>query len=152
MGSGTSLPGMPDSLIHLRVQAATKARWVRASRADGMRLTDWIINHIEAAMSHTAMRVAVPDDLRFADLKLARESAGDLSFNAAPLQRIADASGEHIARLLQTEDGLSALIVAWYAVARGMGEPPDPVAEDIAAEMRAEDAACQRFSLPPGRA
>ena len=31
-----------DSLIHLRVSAATKARWVRESRAAGMRLTDWI--------------------------------------------------------------------------------------------------------------
>ena len=31
-----------DSLIHLRVPAATKARWVRESRAVGMRLTDWI--------------------------------------------------------------------------------------------------------------
>ena len=33
---------MTDSLIHLRVSAATKARWVRESRAAGMRLTDWI--------------------------------------------------------------------------------------------------------------
>ena len=33
---------MTDSLIHLRVPAATKARWVRESRAAGMRLTDWI--------------------------------------------------------------------------------------------------------------
>lgn len=33
---------MSDALIHLRVPAATKARWVRESRAAGMRLTDWI--------------------------------------------------------------------------------------------------------------
>ena len=31
-----------EALIHLRVPAATKARWVRESRAAGMRLTDWI--------------------------------------------------------------------------------------------------------------
>lgn len=37
-----------DALIHLRVPAATKARWVRESRAAGMRLTDWIIERVEA--------------------------------------------------------------------------------------------------------
>ena len=40
----------PDSLIHLRVPAATKGRWVRASRASGMRLTDWIVDAVEAHM------------------------------------------------------------------------------------------------------
>ena len=39
---------MTDSLIHLRVSAATKARWVRQSRAAGMRLTDWIVQRVEA--------------------------------------------------------------------------------------------------------
>lgn len=40
---------MTDSLIHLRVPAATKARWVRQSRAAGMKLTDWITHRVEAA-------------------------------------------------------------------------------------------------------
>lgn len=31
-----------EALIHLRVPAELKARWVRESRAAGMRLTDWI--------------------------------------------------------------------------------------------------------------
>lgn len=39
---------MPDALIHLRVPASLKARWVRESRAAGMRLTDWIIKKVEA--------------------------------------------------------------------------------------------------------
>lgn len=38
-----------DALIHLRVPAALKARWVRDSRAAGMKLTDWIINRVEGA-------------------------------------------------------------------------------------------------------
>lgn len=38
---------MSDALIHLRVPAATKARWVRESRAAGMRLTDWIVEAVE---------------------------------------------------------------------------------------------------------
>ena len=36
-----------EALIHLRVPAATKARWVRESRAAGMRLTDWIVARID---------------------------------------------------------------------------------------------------------
>ena len=39
---------MTDALIHLRVPAAIKARWVRESRAAGMRLTDWIVQRVEA--------------------------------------------------------------------------------------------------------
>lgn len=38
---------MTDALIHLRVPAATKARWVQKSRAEGMRLTDWITEKVE---------------------------------------------------------------------------------------------------------
>ena len=38
---------MGDALIHVRVPAELKARWVRESRAAGMRLTDWIIQKID---------------------------------------------------------------------------------------------------------
>lgn len=37
-----------EALIHLRVPAELKARWVRESRAAGMRLTDWIVSRVEA--------------------------------------------------------------------------------------------------------
>lgn len=40
-----------DALIHLRVPAATKGRWVRDSRADGQRLTDWIVQRVERPMN-----------------------------------------------------------------------------------------------------
>lgn len=49
----------PDSLIHLRVTAATKGRWVRASRAAGMRLSDWIAGTVE----HGGEAKPVADDL-----------------------------------------------------------------------------------------
>lgn len=39
---------MPDAIIHIRVPAATKGRWVRESRQDGLRLTDWITRAVEA--------------------------------------------------------------------------------------------------------
>ena len=49
-----------DSLIHLRVPAATKARWVRKSRAAGMRLTDWITSRIEQSMTTITISFDVP--------------------------------------------------------------------------------------------
>ena len=39
---------MPDSIIHIRLPAATKGRWVRESRQAGLRLTDWITRAVEA--------------------------------------------------------------------------------------------------------
>ena len=36
------------SVIHINVPRAAKARWVKASQARGMRLTDWIIQRVEA--------------------------------------------------------------------------------------------------------
>lgn len=88
---------MGDALIHVRVPAELKAIWVRESRAAGMRLTDWIIQAVEA---HTMATIKIPADLDFFDLYLAR----------------------------------------------------DPVADDLIAEIHAEDAAGQHCSHKPGRA
>lgn len=64
---------MPDdALIHLRVPAALKGRWVRESRAAGMRLTDWIISRVEGQPMTKPTPISIPADLTFADLKLAR--------------------------------------------------------------------------------
>lgn len=49
-----------DALIHLRVPAATKARWVRDSRNQGMRLTDWIVGRVEAKTMNV---FKIPDSL-----------------------------------------------------------------------------------------
>lgn len=47
---------MSDAVVHLRVPAATKARWVRESRAAGMRLTDWITTRVEAMAASIIQR------------------------------------------------------------------------------------------------
>lgn len=44
---------MSDALIHLRIPAETKVRWVRESRNEGKRLTYWIIEKIEGTKMHT---------------------------------------------------------------------------------------------------
>lgn len=46
-----------SALIHLSVPRETKARWVRESRAAGLRLTDWIVRAVEEAQRRrTALR------------------------------------------------------------------------------------------------
>src|SRR5690625_1265503 len=35
------------AVVHLRVPAKQKAKWVRSSRASGLRLTDWLLQRIE---------------------------------------------------------------------------------------------------------
>lgn len=55
--SAACRPRVTDSIIHLRVPAATKARWVRESRAAGMRLTDWIVERVE--MQHRVFDVTL---------------------------------------------------------------------------------------------
>lgn len=53
----------PDSLIHLRVPAPIKGRWVRASRLAGMRLTDWIVDAVEARRQRGGEADPVADDI-----------------------------------------------------------------------------------------
>lgn len=141
-----------DALIHLRVPAATKGRWVRASRAAGMRLTDWITEAVEARMQQQITKIAIPDDLDFSDLNLQRDPDGGVSFDWSVIERICDASGVPVALFRDSPEGnVSALLVQWYQSHRSDGGDPDPVAEDLIAETTAEESAGQGFSLPGGR-
>lgn len=140
---------MTTALIHLNVPAPLKGRWVRASRAAGMRLSDWIIQHVERSML-TSLRI--PDGLTYADLKLQRDPDGSVSFDAAVLTRVCEASGIDAARFGADEDALAALLTAWYRAHRAAGGAPDPVQEDLLAEVAAEDARGGWVSHAPGQA
>lgn len=142
-----------DALIHLRVPAATKARWVRESRAEGMRLTGWITRAVEQAMLR-AIRIVIPDDLTFSDLHLARDPAtGDVSFDWATIERICAASGLDVATFRDApESHVAGLLVQWYQQHLAHGGAPDPIADDLTDETVAEDAAGQHASHKPGRA
>ncbi len=119
---------MGYALIHVRVPAELKAIWVRESRAAGMRLTDWIIQAVEA---HTMATIKIPADLDFSDLHLARDpDTGDVSFDTATIERIERESG---------------LPTGFF-----MGQP-EGVLGGLIAEIHAEDAAGQHCSHKPGR-
>lgn len=144
---------MDSALIHLRVPAATKGRWVRASRAAGMRLTDWIENAVEAHMQQQLAKIAIPDDIDFSDLKLARDPDGAVSFDWAVIERVCQASSLPVEVLRDgPEDNVAGLITTWYRAHRQHGGAADPVADDLIAEVLIEDAAGQPFSHQPGRA
>lgn len=96
--------------------------------------------------------IRIPDGLTFADLKLRREPDGSVSFDRAVIARVCEASGIDAARFCADEDALSSLLVAWYRAHRAQGVAPDPVEEDLIAEVRAEDAHGGGISYPPGRA
>lgn len=144
---------MTDATIHLRVPAATKGRWIRASRAAGMRLTDWIVDAVEGKLNEQLTSIQIPDDVQFSDLNLSRDPDGGISFDWAVIERICQASGLPTEMFRDApEDNVAALLVGWYQAHIADGGEPDPVAEDLIGEAAAEAAAGQPFSLPPGRA
>ncbi len=56
---------MPDdAIIHLRVPAGTKARWVRQAQREGQKLSDWIMQRMEQAAHPkvTTTTVIIPGD------------------------------------------------------------------------------------------
>lgn len=152
--SSKKTEALGDALIQLRVPAATKARWVRESRAAGLRLTDWIAQRVEAQPMKKVTPISIPHDLAFSDLRLARDpQTGDVSFDVSVIERIERASGLPDGFFMdQPEDALASLLTTWYSTHRAAGGVADPVAEDLLTEVRAEDAAAQPYSHQPGRA
>lgn len=105
-------------------------------------------------MSDTiARRITIPDGVTFADLHLTRDpQTGEIDFDWAPIEAICAASGLDIDLLRTSDDNRAALVVAWYTEHRARGGDPDPVQEDLLAEVAAEDARGHGQSYPPGRA
>lgn len=145
---------MTDALIHLRVPAELKARWVRESRAAGMRLTEWIVQRVEAQPMKQITPISIPQGMAFSDLRLSRDpDTGDVSFDTTVIERIERESGLPEGFFMgQPEDALAALLTTWYSAHRAAGGHADTVAEELIAEVRAEDAAGQHHSHKPGRA
>lgn len=88
----------------------------------------------------TAVRIQIPDDLDFSALKLSRDPVTlDVSFDWAPIEAICKLSGIDIALFKhQHEDNVSGLITEWYIEHRQRGGAPDPIQEQLIAEVLAE--------------
>ena len=89
---------LADALIHLRVPAATKARWVRESRAAGMRLTDWIVARIDGQKGEkTMIQYTIRPSVLTVDTRAAADacnrelaSAGDTFDRRAAEEKLAE--------------------------------------------------------------
>lgn len=142
-----------NSTIHLSVPAELKGRWVRASRAAGMRLTDFIVNAVEDYMQRQLANISIPDTVSFSDLKLARDADGMVSFDWSPVEAICRASNVPVEILRDgPEDNFSGLIVAWYQHHLAAGGARDSVADDLIGEAIIEQQSGQNFSYQPGKA
>lgn len=99
------------------------------------------------------IKITIPDDVKFSDLKLVRDpESGDVMFDWEPIRRICEASSIDVAIFRDsTEDNVASLLTHWYGEHLKRGGDPDPVQEDLIAEMRAEDEH-GGLSHQPGRA
>lgn len=78
------------------------------------------------------LRVRVPRDLEFSDLKLRRYPNGDVSFDHQVASRVLEASGVPLART--TEDLYGDIITSWYDVHLREGGAADPIMDELLAE------------------
>lgn len=143
----------PDDTIVIKAPAGTKARWVKQSQRAGMKLSDWLINRVEAQTMKNLVAIVIPANMAFSDLKLARDTDGSVSFDWAPIERICAASGLDVGLLRdRSEDALAEVLTVWYRQHLAAGGAPDQVYADLISEVQAEDAAGQQYSHAPGRA
>lgn len=104
-------------------------------------------------MEKTALTVRIPDDLDFAELKLARDPDGMVSFDWTPIEAICEASGIDVAIFRDMpESNVAGLVAAWYREHLARGGARDPVQDDLIAEAEAEDRLGGGISHQPGRA
>lgn len=99
------------------------------------------------------VRITIPPDVLFSDLKLSLAVDGNVHFDLDALRRVCEASGLSMDVFMQApEDNLSSLFCIWYDAHIRHGGTPDPVMEHLNAEMRAELAAGQSWSYAAGMA
>lgn len=103
---------------------------------------------------HKITPISIPVGVSFSELRLARDpQTGDVSFDTSVIERIEAESGLPAGFFMsQPEDAVAALITTWYSQHLAAGGERDEVADDLIAEVRAEDAAGQHNSYPAGRA
>lgn len=145
------------AVIHFETNRDNKTRWVKQAQRDGKKLTEWITDTLNAKSQpmEGAMlaKIVIPENIDFTDLKLRRDADGAVAFDWSPLEEICAASNLDPDLLRNApEDNVSGLIVAWYQAHCQDGGAPDPVAEDLIAEVMAEEKAGQHSSHTPGRA
>ena len=83
--------------------------------------------------------IVIPDEVHFADLNLTRDPVTSIvEFDMAPLERICEANDLDINMFTGDGDNkVGGLFNAWYRAHREGGGVPDPVQEQLIAEVAA---------------
>lgn len=105
-------------------------------------------------MATKKLKVVIPEGLDFSALHLYRDPITlALQFDWAPIEQLCAASNIDIALFRDSpEDNVAGLVIAWYFEHRTRGGDPDPVAEQIIAEVEAESVAdIYRIQSAPGK-
>ena len=106
---------------------------------------------IEKEMS-LPVAIRIPDDLDFADLRLAREPNGRLVFDWLVVE-VGAASDLPLSVFREArEDNVCGLLVAWYGEHLMRGGARDATMDDLIAETLIEGEHDQQVSHRPGRA
>lgn len=86
--------------------------------------------------------IVIPDDVQFHDLNLTRDPVTSMvAFDMDPLERICEANDLDISMFADDGDGkMGGFLNAWYRAHRENGGAPDPVQEQLIAEVAAEEA------------
>ena len=106
------------SVIHINVPRTAKARWVKASQARGMKLTDWIIEQLE----NRAMKVRpIPVALRYfedaaPELGDVLAEGGSAARRAVQARIVSDAAGPTVRELQALGDVSVGMCSAWEFV------------------------------------
>lgn len=83
--------------------------------------------------------IEIPIDISFEDLQLSRNPVtGVVAFNREPIERVCEAN-DIDAETFLSDDNIGALLSAWYQAHCASGGAPDPVQEQLLAEVEAED-------------
>jgi hypothetical protein len=107
----------------------------------------------EAKRTMRAIYLQIPEGLPFSARRLVRKGDGVVAFDMEPIRRICAANGLDLAVFTDgPEDHLCELITAWYIEHRRGGGAPDPVQEDLIAEVQVEYALGGGLSHRPGTA
>jgi hypothetical protein len=86
-------------------------------------------------VKHIEIRV----DNSFEDLQLSRDPVtGMVAFDLEPVERLCDANDIDVDSFL-TDDNIGALLSVWYKAHLASGGAPDPVQEQLLAEVAAKD-------------
>ncbi len=97
--------------------------------------------------------IAIPNGMAFSDLKLSRATNGDMEFDSEILRDLFAVNRiDEELFFSGPDENLATLLIAWYQAALEMGEPKNPIMEDIAEEMRIENELGDGNSHPPGTA